>query len=408
MIRLALVGFGGYGFGFVERFEQLAPRLDCKLVAAADNRHAEFPDYVGRLRGAGVEIFDDALAMFERLRGKLDAVYIATGIGSHAFLACTAMRAGFPIHLEKPPAATMQEMDQMLAAMTASGQFCQVGFQSMHAADILAFKDAIVSGRVGQVRSIVCHCGWPRDAAYYARNEWAGKLRSGRNWVLDGPATNANAHQLANTLFLASPISGQWATPTKVRAELYAAGPVESHNTAAIEIQTAEGPVIRIFLSHATQASWNPTVRLEGTAGRIDWQDGKGGETRLADGSVQTIAHDPLAREKMVENFVLAVRANDPSGLRCPLIETRKMVLAIDGAYESSQMVHRIPDRFVRRDKEGTPKAATIVEGLDAAIHVAVEGQGLLSDLSPAPEWAVRTQPFDMSGYSEFPKQFRA
>ena len=109
----------------------------------------------------------------------------------------------------------------------------------------------------------------------------------------------------------------------------------------------------------------------------------------------------------MVANFIEAIKSDDASMIRCDLDDTRNAILALDGAHESSGKIHRIEGDAVRRDDDGTDKARTVVEGLNEAIASAAEKGCLFSDLDPAPEWAVATHPYDLSGYDEFPRRFR-
>ena len=407
MVRLAVIGIGGYGWELVKTINHLASHDGrCRLVAAADNRLTAMGERAGQLADRGVELFDDALAMFQALRGRCEAVYIATGIGSHAALTAAAARAGFHVHLEKPPAATVQDVDLMLQALRESRRMCLVGFQALHGDDVRFIKDRVVSGRLGTIRSIACYAGWPRGRAYYARNEWAGKLMSGQAWVLDGPATNALAHQLANMLFFASSEPGKLATPAVVRAELYAAGDIDSHDTAAIEIRTAEGPRVYFLASHCSHETFGPVIEVAGERGKAVWEIRKGLTITYDDGSTETCGHDERQSVKMVANLVEAVESGDASVLRCPLDQAWKMVLALDGAHESSGRVHRISDGFKRRLDEGTDKAHTVVEGLDEMLVQAARERLLFSELPDAPGWAVSTQAYDLTGYTSFPQRF--
>ncbi|HUT35436.1 MAG TPA: Gfo/Idh/MocA family oxidoreductase [Planctomycetota bacterium] len=404
MVRLALVGFGGYGWGLVQVINQVAERVGCRLVAAADAHLPVLGEKADALARAGVALFDDALAMFDALSGKCDAVYIATGIPSHAPLTIAAAQAGYHVHLEKPPAATVQEVDAMLAALDAAGRCCIVGFQALHDADIRFVKERVVAGRLGRVKTLVCHAGWPRNRAYYTRNEWAGRLRVGDAWVLDGPAMNALAHQVTNMLFLASPEPGRLATPTAVRAELYAAGDAESHDTAAIEIHTAEGPMCLFLASHCSETNFGPVIELDAERGHVHWTMREGARIVLADGTEETCPASD-GRAEMIGNLVEAVRRNDGSVLRCPLSETRKFVLALDGAHESSGRIHRIGLEHVRKVGEGA-EARTIVPGLDALLVQAARGKCLFGELPEAPAWATPCGAFDVAEYRCFPRRF--
>ena len=217
---------------------------------------------------------------------------------------------------------------------------------------------------------------------------------------------NALAHQITNMLFLASPEPGRLATPSAVRAELYAAGDVESHDTCAIETHTAEGPTCLFLASHCSETNFGPTIEVEAERGRVVWTMREGARIALADGTGETCpAYD--GRPEMVANLVEAVRANDQSLLRCPLSETRKFVLALDGAHESSGRVRRIGPEHVRRVGEGA-EARTIVNGLDELLVRAAGERHLFSEASERPAWAVGTVAFGLGGYSQFPRAFLA
>ncbi len=406
MVRVAIIGYGGYGWSLAEMIQKVSAEAGCKLIAAADGRMAELAEKNAALQAAGVALYDDALKMLAELKGKCDAVYIATGINTHDLFTIAAANAGFHIHLEKPPAATVQEVDRMLAALRANKRMCLVGFQSMHSDDLLGLKDRIAAGRFGRIRSVTCRAGWPRDKAYYSRNNWAGKLKVGQSWVLDSPTTNALAHQLTNILALASAKPRTLATPAAVRAELYAAGDVESHDTAAIEIATAEGAKVLFLNTHCNQEHFGPIIEIEGEKASAVWHMYHQATITYSDSTSETIAHDPQQVAKMVMNFIQAVRDNDASQLRCPLEMTRNMVLALDGAHESSGRIIRIPDRCKHKDAVGTGQERTIVDGIDQVITDAAARRCLYSDLPTPPPWAVKTLPFDLAGYKTFPVKF--
>ena len=406
MIRLAIVGVGGYGAGLIDALEGAEQACGCRLVAAADTRLHALADRSARLEARGVALYDDALRMFDALRGRCEAVYLATGIPSHAALTVAAARHGFHVHLEKPPAATVQEVDEMLGALREAGRMCLVGFQALHG-NLRLILDRLADGRLGLARSATCLAGWPRNRSYYRRNDWAGRLKSGGNWALDGPVTNALAHQLAHMLAIASGRAGRFAVPTSVRAELYAAGPVESHNVAAIEVHTAAGAVIHFFCSHATRENFGPVIRLGAEKGEAVYTSKDGSTVTYEDGTSESRPSEPTEQREMIANFLAAVRSGDPTGLRCPLEETRNYVLALDGAHESSGCVHRIDERHWRIERDGADDPRIVVAGLDDLLKAAGEAGLLLSDLPDAPPWAVPTEPFDLTDYARFPQRFR-
>lgn len=407
MIRLALVGVGGYGWVLAGWIRKMRKKAGCRLIAAADTRLEDYPERVTELNEAGLDLYDDALEMFEALKDRCDAVYIATGISSHAPLACAAMRAGLHVHLEKPTAATVQEVDRIIAASEETGRMCQVGFQAVHGSDIRFLKDRIVAGKLGRIEKLVCKACWPRNLSYYQRNEWAGKLKMGDNWVLDGPAMNALIHQVNNMLLLASDRQRQFAHPVRVRAEMYAAGPIEAHDTAAIDIRTADGQQILFLGTHVGEKYFGPFIDITGSAGSATWQMRKDLTIIPDDGNQEHCEYSGDEHANMVANLADAIRAEDPSLLRCSVAASRETILALNGAYESTGQVWRIPREHTDLVDADTTKQRTIVPGLNEVIHKAAEQAVLPSDLPEPPAWARATEAFETDPYDEFPRRFR-
>jgi len=413
-IRVAVVGFGGYGRWLVQATAEHEERVGCRLVGAADARLADLADKADALRDRGVELFDDALAMYDALAGRCEAVYVATGIPSHEPLAVAALEHGYHVLLEKPPAPTVQEVNAMQAAADRAGRLVAVGFQQVYAEDTWWLAERLAAGALGRVERISCHASWPRQAGYFGRTDWAGQARMADRWVLDGPAMNALAHQVNNMLLLAgaatSGTAGAYATPTRVRGELYAAGPVRSHDTAAIEIETAGGPPLFFLASHCGADRFGPFIVVQGERGRATWCVSQQVLIEYADGAREGFGDgggDGGDRVRMAASFARAVAANDPAELRCPLSAARNMVLALDGAHESSGQLHRIGPDHARHVHAGRPDARSIVAGLDELlVRCALRGR-LFSDAVLPPAWAVATQAFDLQDYAQFPQRFR-
>ena len=73
----------------------------------------------------------------------------------------------------------------------------------MYADSTVPTKRHILEGTIGTLESVKCMVMWPRDHAYYKRNNWAGRLMVGDTQVNDSPYNNAVAHDLMMMLFQA-------------------------------------------------------------------------------------------------------------------------------------------------------------------------------------------------------------
>ncbi len=410
MVQLALIGIGGYGRALARAIGEQQQAGRCRLLAAADTRLDELGEPAEELRSEGVTLYRDAEEMLQAVAGRCQGVYIAAGIAAHAPLTVSAARAGLHVHLEKPAAATVQDVARMRDALHEAGRFCLVGYQEPQGLDARRIVEAVASGEIGTVRRLTCSAGWPRAASYYARNGWAGRLRSGESWVLDGPATNALNHQLYNMLLLSGAAAGLdgLADPVRVTAELYAAGEVEAHNTAFLRVETACEVPAWLMLSHATESQYGPVIRVEGSQGSVHWSPRRRAAVQRRDGRREEIPDDTDRNARMVDNFVRAIEAGDPGVLRCPLGEAAKAIALLDGAHESSGTIHRIDDRWVREVEPGTPSRRWVVEGLDERLEAFHDSPELPGPSPGAPSWAVAGETFELTDYTSFPQRFRA
>jgi predicted dehydrogenase len=124
----------------------------------------------------------------------------------------TALRGGSHVLCEKPAAATPKEAVRMQEAAQAAGRHLAIGYQWSYSRAVQDLKRDILQGRFGRpvgLKSIVL---WPRDAAYYHRAPWAGRMQDGEGRpIRDSVANNATAHYLHTMFFLlGAEIAGFW------------------------------------------------------------------------------------------------------------------------------------------------------------------------------------------------------
>lgn len=406
MKRIGLIGFGGYGWQLAQQILRHGKDMGCQLVAAADGRRDELDEQARQLTEQDIVLYDDALAMLEDIQDRCDIVMIATGIATHRPLLEACASKGLAIHLEKPPAAVVQDVDAMIDSVDRAGVPCLVGFQQIHDDSLQEFRRYLSAGKLGRLRSATCVAFWPRPKSYYDRNDWAGRLGGPDRWVLDGPASNALSHQINNLLFLLGPQEGSYASPASVRGELYVAGPVESHNTAAIEMRLPDGLAVQYLVSHAVREQSGPVIEIVGERGRARWSNRGGLEVKTADGRTEHVESTGQEHRTMIANLLHAVETGRTEDLRCDLRQSRQMVLTLDAAHESSGRIHRIDDRHCTLHPRDDAPTLVHVDGLEAVLQRCAEQRCLPSDLSDKPDWAVPTEPFPTEGYDRFPQRF--
>jgi predicted dehydrogenase len=305
--RVVLVGVGGFGRVHAERLVALAGRGLVELVATVDPIHVADPPVV-----YGAPLFAELPAALDAV-GPVDLVIVAAPIGEHFRLAEIGLRAGADVLLEKPPVASWDDFERLLATEEATGRVVQVGFQSLgaDAAERFAADDF----GIGAVQRVSAVGAWSRTLGYWARSPWAGRRSLDGRPVVDGVVTNPLAHAVATALAVAGARRAD--DVRSVTADLYRANAIESDDTSVVRIDTVTGVPVTCALTLCAPGNDEPQVLVEGSAGRavlsytvdrveIDGPDGQRIET--------------LDRTDLVENLLAHRRDRTP--LRVPLVST--------------------------------------------------------------------------------------
>lgn len=387
MIRAALVGVSGYGrWHLLMAMEQmLLGRL--KLVGAVVINAKEQEAICRRLERQGVPVFATFEQMMSALSGGIDLLLLPTGIQWHASMTLAGLRAGAHVLVEKPVAATLQDVDAMIVARAAADRLVAVGFQDLYVPAAHDIKGRILAGEIGRLQRVVVRGQWPRSSAYYSRNLWAGRVRLDGAWVLDSPVSNAFAHFLMLALFWAGGSADAAAEPVELDAELYRAGQIESFDTACLRIQTAGGVEILFYGSHAGQEEFVPEVKLLGEAGSITWLYERAYTISRSGGAVETLpVPDQLDTRLRVLDAVLA-RIESGGGFVVTPEMARGHTRLINALHEYFPIQPVAPAHIER--KNGADGVFCRIRELDALMTMAAE-RGLLLSTAGAP-WARRS-----------------
>ncbi len=404
MKRIGIVGVGGFAATvlhsilFIER-EGLA-----HLAAAVIRNPAKYPDVVKQMQGEGRKVYPSLPEMLENEKGKFDIVSIPTGIPYHSEMAIQALEAGCDVVLEKPIAATVQEVDAIIAAEKRTGHFCAIGYQHIHTPAIQSLREEVENGRLGKIKRAKCYALWPRGRSYYERNSWAGQVKVEGRWVLDGPLTNALAHFLHNMFYLIDAESGWRAAIESLRAELYRGKDIPTYDTVCLRARMNQGAEVFIALSHAVGQLQNPIMEIEAENASAVWMmDGAKAVIRYRDGTVRTV-ETPSERDFHADAFRDAIAVAEGKRAR-PLttpLNGRPHVLAVDLAFESSGGILNIPLSYRQAASSSRPDRDAQIRGMEDIIRRSFAEFKLFSELG-AP-WAQPGSEVRAAGYTEFPR----
>lgn len=389
-LRFVVIGLGGYGLVHLDAVQWLAQQGLGRLtgmIALPEDRKKN-PERTAALQSQGVTLFESIADFFAHGVALADVVGVPIGIHQHVPVSCAALQAGLHVYCEKPLAATVPEVDRLIQVRNASAKKIAVGFQHIYSNSIQQLKTRICEGRLGRVLGISLVCGWPRSQQYFTRNEWAGKLRLGNDWVLDSPANNAHAHYVLNMLYLASAQKNIADVPVEMRAELYRANPIESCDTVQMKFITQEGVSCHALLTHANARPLGPLMKIICEKGSVSWESDNG-QTLIeyADGTTEGFdnqIHDKWRYEGF-KDLVQAIHKN-VTPLCSPEI-ARSQTLTVKAMHESCPEIVTVPEKFIEHAQDwemfppNTMGNFNRIRDLDQLLHAAFEQNAFLSEL---------------------------
>ncbi len=248
------IGFGVVGAGLIAPFHLNAIK-----------------DSVG---GRGVGIFDinkEAaqkmadqfdLKVYDSLEGlladpEIHVVCVATPNHLHRDIVLAAAAAGKHVLTEKPPAMSLAETDEMIAACEKAGVKFGCFVQCRIRKAIQAMKQAVDSGRLGTLLRADAYMKWFRPLEYYTSDGWRGQRQSG-----SGVTVAQGFHYIDLLQYLAGP-----AVRLEAKMENLNHPGIALEDDAVAFVEYANGAKGIIQLSTALWPGTDIRIELNGTEG---------------------------------------------------------------------------------------------------------------------------------------------
>lgn len=317
-MRVGIAGLGSIGRRHLETLEGLA---GVEVVATADPRVAadespsarDFPLY----------------ATYEEMleTAALDTVLLCTPSFLHAGQGAAASLGGLHVITEKPMATTLEDADAVLEACAAGGVRLAVLHQYRFHTPIVALRQLIVGGALGDPVFLNIAFNWSRDRAYYeAHGGWRG------TWAGDGGGALMN--QGAHAVDLARWLGGSIASVTAHTANV--SHGIEAEDTVCVGVEFAAGGLGTIQVTTSAARNQPVSVRYEGTGGSAVLAD----QTLVVNGDAavepppgppsRTLAH----RTQFVEIFRQLAKGGTPPVAGA---DARATLAATLGMYEAAR-----------------------------------------------------------------------
>lgn len=143
MIRIGVIGYGYWGPNLVRNFSEVP---DAQVAAVSDLR----PERLATLRARYPSI-DGTTDHRDLLSdSSIDAIVIATPVGTHFELALEALRAGKHVLVEKPITTTEQEAIELIEEAERRGLTLMVDHTFVYTGAVRKMQELVASDQIGQ------------------------------------------------------------------------------------------------------------------------------------------------------------------------------------------------------------------------------------------------------------------
>lgn len=254
-------GFIGCGIVTEKKSGPAFNKVEGSKVVAVMRRNADkAKDYATR---HGIDTwYTDAQKLIDD--PNVNAIYVATPPSTHAQYAIAAMRAGKPVYVEKPMAASYAECQEMVRVSEETGVPCFVAYYRRTLPYFQRVKQLIEEGALGEISTVHIQFAIPPYATDYSRDTLPWRVKkelAGAGYFYD-----LASHQLDLLDYLLGPIVNAQGYATNI-AKLY---DVEDTVSAAFQFQS--GPVGSGSWSFvAPPNTRTDTIEIVGTKGKLSF-----------------------------------------------------------------------------------------------------------------------------------------
>lgn len=293
--RVAIAGLGGFAGNHHKVIKSLEEQGYCKLICTCDPNLNAQQDQIQKfdLIERQVRSHEDFNAMLDEEVDKIDVVLLPTPIPLHADQHQKVIELGKACYLEKPPTLWWPEFQEMLKVESKAKWQTQIGFNFVGDPFRRRLKERLLSGEFGQVQGVTLFATWPRDLAYYQRNNWAGRMEVDGKPVMDSPIGNACAHFVQDLLFLlGSGTIDSVMELAQVRANLTRGHPIECFDTVMLEATSTKGQWLRLGVTHTGLDGHRDCETVYCTKATITLDSWWQAKIQFEDGRTETLESD--------------------------------------------------------------------------------------------------------------------
>lgn len=267
--KVLVVAINGYGHYYLKT---LLDEIDCEkaVLAGVIDPDAERSPYFKAFSEFGIPIFE-RMNDFYLSGAKADLAVISSPPHFHVPQSILALHHGTNVLCEKPIGALVSDVESLIEKRNINGKFVMIGYQWSYSDGIQRLKRDILDGRFGKPQRMKSLCLWPRDFAYFKRNNWAYRKSDDEgNLVMDNIFNNATSHFIHNMFFLLGESMESSAEAFEIEAKTSKANTIETYDTGIFKAYTGTGTELLFLGSHVTEKRIDPCFRIEFEKGFVE------------------------------------------------------------------------------------------------------------------------------------------
>ncbi len=269
--KVALAGINGYGAFYLNFLLDQGLESGAELVGVVDPTAEMSPRY-GEIQALKIPVYDEITELFDNQ--EVDLLVIAAPIQYHLPMTRAGVENGAVVLCEKPLCGSIDDAQAFLELERDRDGLIAIGYQWSYSEAIQRLKQDILTGKLGRPIRLKTMTLWPRKKSYYARNNWAGRIRTDSGEVvLDSPVNNATAHYLHNMFYLLGEDTRQSAEPRLIDAWLSRANDIENYDSAASHFKVNNGTDVYFYTTHSVKERKGPVLEFEFEYASVHFSD---------------------------------------------------------------------------------------------------------------------------------------
>jgi predicted dehydrogenase len=316
-VKVLIVAINGYGHYYLKT---LLEEIDCEkaVLAGVVDPDAERSPYFKAFKEFGIPLCK-RMNDFYLSGGKADLAVIASPPHFHVPQSILALHHGTNVLCEKPIGALVSDAESLIEKRDKTGKFVMIGYQWSYTEGIQLLKKDILEGRFGKPLRMKSLCLWPRDFAYFARNDWAYRKRDKEgNIVMDNIFQNAVSHFIHNMFFLLGDKMETAAEAVEIEAQISKAYQVETYDTGVFRAFTKSGIELLFYGSHVPEKRVDPCFRIEFEKGFVELKPGADKIIAKTLDRNEFSYPSPDSDQQFKKLFIAVGNVHNPAKIICP------------------------------------------------------------------------------------------